>query len=520
MEKRNEFGNNFEVTEDFTELLEDKKDITEQLDVVNEKTEELVGVFPEYHRANDNINITNDPAEEVHVNDFDDDFADLIKKRDYKGKVEINNRKEKRHGKKRKLKKWVYLFILLLLLGGGFGVYKFMHDKEVAQKEEDNKKILDNIKSHYSKFAKVSKDTIIFEKDNDEYKEIGTIYKDTIIELVEEEIKLDTKYFHIKGLDYYISYEDVSEGEEEKIDTRYKNYLPFNINIVTKDKFTINVGDEKYLTLEKEMEFPVIINNYDNKYYVEYNNRLVNISKDDVKETKENKNTDKKNQSKITTLAYHRVNDKEDKCTDGYVCLRKEIFDKQMKYLSDNKYFTLTLDELYMYLKGNLQIEKGVTITIDDGYLYKASDEVLDKYGLNATMFVITGDFVDKYDQFSNLKAIDIQSHTHKMHKNYVCPGGNQGGKMLCAGKTAIVEDLKTSNEALNVKPIGIAYPFYDYNETVISAVKEAGYKMGFVGRAGVLGRATPNITDIYKIPRMTVWEESLMSFNEWKSYL
>ena len=43
---------------------------------------------------------------------------------------------------------------------------------------------------------------------------------------------------------------------------------------------------------------------------------------------------------------------------------------------------------------------------------------------------------------------------------------------------------------------------------------------MSFVGRAGTLGKATPKVTDLYKIPRMTVWEESLMSFNTWKSYL
>ena len=33
---------------------------------------------------------------------------------------------------------------------------------------------------------------------------------------------------------------------------------------------------------------------------------------------------DKKNQAKITTLAYHRVYDKDDKCTDAYVCIKKE----------------------------------------------------------------------------------------------------------------------------------------------------------------------------------------------------
>ena len=190
-----------------------------------------------------------------------------------------------------------------------------------------------------------------------------------------------------------------------------------------------------------------------------------------------------------------------------------------MKYLSDNNYMTLNLMELYMYLKGNLQIEKGVVITFDDGYLFKAADEVLAKYNLNGTMFVISGDFKD-YSEFHNLKAIDIQSHTHSLHKNYVCTGGNQGGAILCAGKDKIVEDLKKSNSALQVDPIGLAYPFYDYNDTAILALKEVGFKMAFVGRAGVLGKATPKITDLYKIPRMTVWEENIMSFSEWKNYL
>ncbi len=533
MDRQNIFGSDHEVTEDFTELLEDKKEVTEQLDVVNdEETEELIGLVTN-KRVNNNYErysgsrITTDPAEEVHINDFKrddeddyDEFSSIVKRRDYKGKVEINDRKEKRHGKKRKLKKWVYILVLLVLLGGGFATYKILHDKEIARKQEEDKTNLEKIKSHYSDVVKITKDTVLYEKDDKDYKEIGTIYKDAVVELEKEDIKLDTKYFHIKDLDYYVSYEDVEKGEKQETNTRYKKYLPFNINIVTKDKFTIYLDDQKLITLDKSMEFPVIINNYEDKYYVEYNDMLVNISKDDVEKTKENKNTEKKNQAKITTLAYHRVYDKGDKCTDAYVCIKKENFDKQMKYLSENNYLTLTLDELYMYLKGNLQVEKAVTITIDDGYLFTATDEILDKYGLNGTMFVISGDFVGKYERFEGLKAIDIQSHTHGMHKNYVCSGGNQGGAMLCAGKQKIVDDLKKSLESLGVSAIGFAYPFYDYNDTVISAVKEVGFKLAFVGRAGTMGKATPKVTDLYKIPRMTVWDESLMSFNTWKSYL
>ena len=515
MEEKNRFNN--DSTEEFSLLIDDVTDATENLEDTIDNLEE---------KLDQEIPLIKD---EIHISDIDDDFTNIIKRRDYKGRVEmpkpVKNSESSKPTKKRKLKKWVYILLLIILLGAGAGTYIIIHNKNEAKRLAEEKAILDNIKSHYHALAKISKDTTLYEKKDGKYQEVGTIYKGMNVSLEEEEIKLDTKYFHIKDkdLDYYVSFLDIEEGEEQKKDDRYKNYLPFNSNIVTKDKFTIYLGDEKLLTLNKEMEFPIIINNYENKYYVEYNDMLVSISKDDVNKTKENKNTDKKNQSKITTLAYHRVYDTGDKCTDGYVCIKKANFDKQMKYLADNKYFTLTLNELYMYLKGNLQIAKGVVITLDDGYLFKAADEVLDKYGLNATMFVISGDFIDKFDRFEGLKAIDIQSHTHKMHKNYVCPvtsSLSQGGKILCSSKSAIVEDLKKSLELLKVEPIGLAFPFYDYNDNAIAAVKEAGFKMAFIGRAGVLGKATPKSTNLYKIPRMTVWENSIMSFNEWKGYL
>ena len=492
----------FSETEDFTELFRDDDNI---------------------ETLENTIEILEETREVRYQDNYDNDFADLVKKRDYKGKNELEIRKEKRHGKKRKLKKWVYVILLIILLGGGFATYEIIHNinlKKAEEKRIADEKMLASIKEHYNTFVKTIRDTSLYKKDGSEYVKIGDVYKDVNLNLVDQEITLDTKYFQIKNLDYYIFYGDLEKTEEIKNDNRYKKYIPFNSNIVTKDEFSLYDNDNKLYTFNKSMEFPIIINNYGGKYYVEYNDMLVSIKKDEVLKTVDKKNTDKKNQSKITTLAYHRVYDTTDTCTDSYVCLKKATFDKQMKYLSDNNYLTLTLNEMEMYMKGNLQIEKGVVITFDDGYLFKASDEVLDKYNLNGTMFVISGDFVDKYDQFKGLKAIDIQSHTHKMHKNYVCAGGNQGGAILCATKQKIVDDLKTSLKALGVDPIGLAFPFYDYNENAISALKEVGFKMSFVGRAGTLGKATPKVTDLYKIPRMTVWEESLMSFNTWKSFL
>lgn len=505
----------------------EKDDIS--LDNYHEKTENLddilSGLNKDLENLQNDVEIL-DEKEKIKItqeitledNDSSDEFERLVKRRDYKGLKNDDNFK-KNNNTRRKLKKWVYLLIFVFLLGISFGIYKVIDNHKLAKQKEQEKEIITSIKSHYNKYVKVSKDTDLLEKDGSNYKKIGVAYQNVQFQLEDSDITVNTKYFKIKDLDYYVSYQDVEKDDTEKDNERYKKYLPFNINVITKDSFTLYDDDNKAFEINKEMEFPVIINNYNNKYYVEYNNQLLAIKKDDVNKTVEKENTSKKNQSKITTLAYHRIYDTDEKCTDVYVCTKKETFDKQMKYLVDNNYLTLTMNELYMYLKGNLQIEKGVVITLDDGYLYKSADEVLDKYHLNGTMFVISGDFKE-YDAFKNLKAIDIQSHTHSLHKNYACTGGNQGGAILCAGKDKIVADLKKSIEALDIEPIALAYPFYDYNEVAISALVEVGFKMAFVGRAGVMGRATPKITNLYKIPRMTVWEESIMSFNAWKGYL
>ncbi len=499
-----EDNNRFDETEEFSNIMDEVNDITEKLDEeVRELKDKLDREVP--------LGV----SDEIHISDIDDDFSSVVRRSDYRGNREDITPLPSRSSR-RKLKKWVYLALAGVILVVGLGIYLIVHSSNEKKKLEEEKEIVEKIKSHYHENAIVSKDTNLYEKKDNEYKEVGKIYKNANITLVSEDIDANTKYFHIKDVDYYIPYEDVDKGSEKETDTRYKKYVPFNINIVTKDSFTLYLDKDKLITINKEMEFPVIINNYENKYYVEYNNMLVNISKDDVSKTKDNKNTDKKNQAKITTLAYHRIYKENNTCTDPYVCMKIENFDKQMKYLVDNNYLTLTLDELYMYLNGNLQVEKAVVITLDDGLMFINADEVLDKYKIQATGFVTTS--LDTV--FKSLKAIFVQSHTHDMHRNYVCPGGNQGGAILCASKANIVADLKKSIEILGTDPIAFAYPFYDYNDNAIAALKEVGFKMAFVGRFGTLGKSTPKVTNVYTIPRMTVYDESKMSFNEWKGYL
>lgn len=491
----------FDETEEFIPLVSDKtEDLGDTMEILQKKVKPM-------------------SREERHFNEYDEDFVDIVKRKVHQSHEE--DEEDKPH--KRKLKKWVYYSFGAFILIIGLIVFLVVNGK---MKAENNKKLIEDIKSHYSEYVKVNKDTPIYllkGKDN-KYIETGTIYKGAVIKLEEEKVfDEETKYFHVKDdllEDYYIPYDTVVKTDKPEIDKRHENYLPFDkaINI---EKATLYLNDEKLITVDlgTGLSVPIIINDYEGKYYINYNGMLVGIKKEEIKEINTWQINGKKNQSKITTLAYHRVYDEGDKCTDAYVCIKKENFDKEMKYLSDNNYLTLTLNELYMYLNGNIQVEKAVAITFDDGYLYKAADEVLRKYNLNGTMFVITGDFSD-FTPFKELTNLEVQSHTNNMHRNYVCSGGNQGGAILCAGEEKVKEDLLSSIKKLGTEPIGMAFPFYDYNDTAIKGVKAAGFKMAFVGRAGQMGKATPKVTDLYKIPRMTVYDFSLMSFNEWKGYL
>ncbi len=423
--------------------------------------------------------------------------------------------------KKRRLKKKKLLFLILVFIfviaciGGGFYL-KNIKDKEREEKAlRDREELIALIKSHYGKYVKIVNDTIIYD---DKMQEVGMIYKDEEVLLEDTDINEKTEFFRIKDLGM-IKYLDVSPIEKlEEYSDRYKKYIPFNKNVVTKDSYTLyDVNGKKTYKLDESHDYPILINDYDGKYYIEYQNRLMYLLKDDVEKIIDHNNTSKKNVKTVTTLCYHRIYDTKDKCDDIYVCRKKSSFDNEMKYLKDNNYLTFTMEEMYLYLTKKLQVEKAVLVTLDDGWLVKAAIEVFEKYGLNGTSFIKT----KVWDDLSGFASsnLELHSHTHDMHTPGVCKkeaSYQQGGGILCLSEEKVLNDLKTSRDRLS-GAIALAYPFYDYNSRAIKLVEKAGFKMAFIGAGSSKGKSSPGV-NLYKIPRMTIWDNT--SFTKWKSYL
>lgn len=91
----------------------------------------------------------------------------------------------------------------------------------------------------------------------------------------------------------------------------------------------------------------------------------------------------------VPVLMYHHVSPH-----PGLVTVSPETFEEHVAYLARKKYRALAADEFLDFLLGQRALDgRNVLITFDDGYLdnYVYAWPILQRYGLKATIFAITG---------------------------------------------------------------------------------------------------------------------------------
>lgn len=391
----------------------------------------------------------------------------------------------------------IVLLILAVTLVLGSFFFSYCKEKEIKKRKEEDKKIVNEIKHHYNNYVKTTKDTYIYIKEESKYKKIGSITKDEQLVLKNQKITKNTKYFQIDKLDFYIKYNDV-----EKIDTinqkdeRYKHYIPFNENVITKEKVKLYKDDKLIFELYKSLDLPIIIKD-DNGYYVEYYDELYLIKNEDVEKTYEKENTKEEVATEIATTVYHFIYKEGDTSCNEMICHSENQVRSHFDYLKNNNYFTLTTKELELFIDSKIRLPKNsVLLTIDDGARAQNFIPILEEYKINATLFLITS-WYDKKDYLSNY--LEVASHSNDLHNPGKCPGG-QGGPIKCLDRTTLLNDLKTSREKLD-QTEAFCFPFYEYNDYALSIVKEAGFKIAFIGG---MKKVRPGI-DKFKTPRISL---------------
>lgn len=177
-----------------------------------------------------------------------------------------------------------------------------------------------------------------------------------------------------------------------------------------------------------------------------------------------------------------------------------KTFDEHIKYLSDNKYYFPTWDEVKQFIAGEISLpEKSIVVTADDGNpsFFNLAVPILTKYNVPATSFLITS-WTDPKNITTNKDLITFMSHSHAMHDGG-CEGGH-GGLFRCLEHDKAIADLKTSRDIIGGGDV-FCYPFGDYTDQAIQELKEAGFKIAVTTE---YGKAEPGMNPLL-LPRIRI---------------
>ncbi len=401
-----------------------------------------------------------------------------------------------------KIKKKVLVRILavvcfICVLGGGLLVLFLQNEAKNKEQESEERKRLEAqkqaIEALYAPYVKVVKESKLYQKTKKSYQEIGTVSSGMEFELEQEPITSDTKYFHVKGYDFYLPYQDVEKIEALSFSSRYQKYLP-------QEEVTIKKGTT--LALEGKLSFQLMQDVRGKVYrkqgdtrFVEYQNQLFAVSPEQLEEVTPLDVSGAITQ--IPVLVYHFIYLNGDTTCNESICFSENQIRSHFSYLKETGAFTMNTEEMKQFIKGEIQLpQKSVLITIDDGARAEKFIPFLEEYQLNATLFLITSWYDTAPFQSPYL---EIASHGHDLHNPGVCPGG-QGGGIKCLDEAKLQEDFRLTREKLN-GTTAFCYPFYEYNDYAIEQLKKGGFEIAFMGG---MYKATRG-TDLMKVPRISL---------------
>jgi peptidoglycan/xylan/chitin deacetylase (PgdA/CDA1 family) len=217
----------------------------------------------------------------------------------------------------------------------------------------------------------------------------------------------------------------------------------------------------------------------------------------------------------VPVLCYHRF---AEKCSASF-CMPAALLEQQMRYLKENGYRVISLSEFQDFVTYRRSIpEKSVVITLDDGYksVYDIAYPILKKYGFTAALFIYT-DFIANsksamtWDQLRQMKRDGFEVGSHTL--SHCDLTRKREGETDQAYLERVKEELLVSKQIIDQKlgqnTVYVAFPYGEYDQTILALSQEAGYRMGFSVKHG----GNPFFSDPLAIKREQVIKRDMESF-------
>jgi len=199
------------------------------------------------------------------------------------------------------------------------------------------------------------------------------------------------------------------------------------------------------------------------------------------------------------------------------VCFSKDLFKRQLAYLKESGIRVVTFSEAIRKLTSSDASGRFVVITIDDAFnsFFQNGFPLLKAFGYPATLFINTetvgsGDYINWQDmKYLVDHGVEIGNHTHS-HGYFL--NVDQESRY-----DVFYQELKEAQqiirEKLNIEPKVFAYPYGEYDSTMIRAVRN----MGFIGAAAQNSGVISSYSNLYSLPRfpMTDFYGDMTKFKE-----
>lgn len=368
----------------------------------------------------------------------------------------------------------------------------------------EQKEVVDYSSFYHTK-AIINEDVPVYSMRDGELYEVGTAYQGNTFDISDEAVG---NYLRVKGSDLYLS-----GGALHTSDRWFRNQthlLPYGSELTTKE--TYHIEDEKgHLVVElqesKTYSVYVIPDEEDRRYGILFQDGIYYIPQEDVQSETGNEVVPVGEKgSEVAVLMYHFFYDESlgETRVDGNYVEVKEL-DAHLAYLQQANRPTLTMHEVLYFMQNRANIPPGsVAITIDDGdpSVHSRAYPVFQKYGANATLFLICGweDPVMSYDFWEMREdGLELQSHSFLMHQGG-CEGMGHGGRIQCVDYETGVADTRQAFDYVDGGFV-YCYPFGDYNEHAMNIIRDGGAKLAFITEAG---RIHPGM-NLLALPRVRV---------------